>query len=731
LYTPDLRLDNISTHSSLEAAGSVLAIAFVILLLTSSKYRAQQAWYLWVICALLCMAVFDFLHALLKPGNTFVWLHSLAIFSGGFLACLSWLPRSFTKKLRANIVLAVVVGLTMMVGMISMGAPGLVPAMVGASGFSGLALALNILGGVFFVSGAAFFFILYRKTCDRGDLIFSVLCLLFGATGILFEFSVLWEFTWWFWHILQLCAFLGALSLVVITFRGVEKSLHEKAEQLERSNAKLEQSRDELQGLNARLQEEIDKQKQSEETLHKKIKDEEESRKATLYMLDDLSESKEKIEAAKQEWEQTFDAVADPIFLHDADGKILRANRAYAKQANLSIEELIGRPYWEVFPKSDQRPHCCDQDRDVMEESCTHCQRDFSIRHYVVHDGKGDYRYSIHLLADVTERKKAREALEASEEKYRSLAESTNTIPWKLDLSTGLFTYMGKHVEDLLGYPADSWKDVGIWSERIHADDRDQAVKYCFACTERGEDHEFEYRTMTKDGHAVWIRDYVSVVMGDDGPKELIGYMFDITEEKEAEKQLERSLEGTIQAISTAIEARDPYTAGHQQRVADVAAAIATEMGLDANCIEGIRLGATIHDIGKIQLPAEILTKPARLTEIEYTMVKEHPKVGYSILKSVEFPWPVADIAHQHHERMDGSGYPQGLKGNETCLEARIVSVADVVEAMSSHRPYRPGLGIDKALAEISKGRGELYDPIVVDACLKIFEEKKFEFKSA
>ena len=194
--------------------------------------------------------------------------------------------------------------------------------------------------------------------------------------------------------------------------------------------------------------------------------------------------------------------------------------------------------------------------------------------------------------------------------------------------------------------------------------------------------------------------------------------------------QMRASLAQTVAAISKAVEARDPYTSGHQRRVAELACAIAAGMGEDATRIEGIRLGGMIHDIGKLQLPAEILSKPGRLSEIEYSLVKIHPQVGYDILKDVAFPWPVADIAHQHHERLDGSGYPQGLKGGQICLEARIVAVADVVEAMASHRPYRPGLGIGKALEEIEQHRGTLYDPVVVDACLKLFRSAGYILES-
>ncbi|ATX79008.1 PAS domain S-box-containing protein/HDIG domain-containing protein [Mariprofundus aestuarium] len=197
---------------------------------------------------------------------------------------------------------------------------------------------------------------------------------------------------------------------------------------------------------------------------------------------------------------------------------------------------------------------------------------------------------------------------------------------------------------------------------------------------------------------------------------------------QESHEQLQQSLEGTVTAVAKAVEARDPYTAGHQRRVADLAAAIAAELGLDEERVKGIRLGATIHDIGKIQLPAEILSKPGRLSSIEFQLIQSHPQASYEILKDISFPWPVAEVAHQHHERIDGSGYPQGLKGEDICLEARIVAVADVVEAMNSHRPYRPGLGIDSALEEIREGRGSRYDEAVVDACLKLFAGKGFEF---
>lgn len=186
--------------------------------------------------------------------------------------------------------------------------------------------------------------------------------------------------------------------------------------------------------------------------------------------------------------------------------------------------------------------------------------------------------------------------------------------------------------------------------------------------------------------------------------------------------QLYKGLEETIQAIAATVEMRDPYTAGHQRRVAQLACAIARKMGVDDARIEGIRLGATIHDIGKIGVPAEILSKPSQLSPVEFQIVREHAAMGFDILKDITFPWPIAEIAHQHHERIDGSGYPQGLKGEGIYLEARIVAVADVVESMASHRPYRPSLGFPTALEEIVGNRGVLYDAQVVDACLQVLD---------
>ena len=209
----------------------------------------------------------------------------------------------------------------------------------------------------------------------------------------------------------------------------------------------------------------------------------------------------------------------------------------------------------------------------------------------------------------------------------------------------------------------------------------------------------------------------------------------DISARRSAEKELRESweklneaLKGTIQAMALTIEIRDPYTAGHQRRVSKLSCAIAQDLAMSEFQVEGLRVAGDIHDIGKIYVPAEILSKPGQITAIEYGIIKTHPQVGYDILKTIKFPWPVAQIVLQHHERLDGSGYPLGLVGDLILKEARILTVADIVEAMSSHRPYRPAQGIEKALAEVVQNKGRFYDVEAVDACVKLFQESRFQF---
>jgi PAS domain S-box-containing protein/putative nucleotidyltransferase with HDIG domain len=243
-------------------------------------------------------------------------------------------------------------------------------------------------------------------------------------------------------------------------------------------------------------------------------------------------------------------------------------------------------------------------------------------------------------------------------------------------------------------------------------------------------------KNVTKDGREIYCEWYNTPLVGDDG--QVIGVASlaqDVTDRQLAEESLREglsklrsTLKAAIDSLASAIEMRDPYTAGHQERVTRLARAIACEMGLSDERTEAIEIAGLIHDLGKLYVPAEILSKPTRLTDLEYAMIKMHAQAGYTILSKIDFPWPIARIVHEHHEMINGSGYPQGLTGKDILLEAKILCVADVVEAMSSHRPYRPALGIGAALEEIAQKRGILYDREVVDACLRLFREKHFKF---
>ncbi|MGA9350435.1 MAG: HD domain-containing phosphohydrolase [Anaerolineae bacterium] len=330
------------------------------------------------------------------------------------------------------------------------------------------------------------------------------------------------------------------------------------------------------------------------------------------------------------------------------------------------------------------------------------------------------------------------EALWKSEERFKRIARATNDAIWDLDLVTNA-VWWNEGVKTLFGYRAN---EVGYdpmwWREHIHPEDRERVVSGINAVINGGEEFwSDEYRYQRADGSYAHVFDRGYVLYDDSGkPVRMVGGIVDITERKRVEEELRqsfqklrRAFEGTVNALVSAIEIRDPYTAGHQRGVTQLACAIAKEMGLPEEQIEGIRMAGLIHDLGKINVPAEILSKPGPLTELEYGLIKMHPQIGHDVLNGViEFPWPVAQIVLQHHERMDGSGYPEGLAGEEILLEARILAVADVVEAMASSRPYREPRGIDEALGEISQNRGVLYDPEVVDACLKLFTEKGFKF---
>ena len=320
--------------------------------------------------------------------------------------------------------------------------------------------------------------------------------------------------------------------------------------------------------------------------------------------------------------------------------------------------------------------------------------------------------------------------LRKSEERYRTLFEDSRDAIY-LNNQEGELIDFNLSTLALFGYSREEM--LGIKTKTVFVNP-DEYQKLQEEIAKKGSVREFKAKLRKKDGTEMDC--LISSAVRQARDKSKLGYqgiIRDITELVSSREQIEKTLNdlrkalgGTIEAMALTVETRDPYTAGHQRRVSNLARGIATEMGVSKEQVQGVRMAGVIHDIGKISVPGEILSKPGDISQNELGIIKEHPQVGYNILKTVDFPWPIAQIVLQHHERMDGSGYPNGITGENILIEARILAVADVVEAMASHRPYRAALGIDLALNEISKNRGSFYDPKVVDACLRLFNEKGY-----
>lgn len=292
--------------------------------------------------------------------------------------------------------------------------------------------------------------------------------------------------------------------------------------------------------------------------------------------------------------------------------------------------------------------------------------------------------------------------------------------------------WVSENIASVLGYSVSEALEPDWWSKNLHPEDRLRAVNEAKRIFELGGGDHY-YRVKHANGTYLHIHDEMRAV-DNKTPRRFVGIWHDVSIEEQAQQQvqhystrLEKAFLGTVSCIATMVELRDPYTAGHESRVGDLAVSIAQVMGLDMDTQYGLRIAGLVHDIGKISIPSEYLTKPTALTKNEYLILQTHPGNGYDILKNVDFPWPIAEVAHQHHERVDGSGYPNGLKGAEILLEARIVAVADVIESMATARPYRHAQGIDKALEEIENNAGRLYDPEVAAAAIKLFREKGYQ----
>ncbi len=651
----------------------------------------------------------------------------------------------------------------------------------------------------------------------------------------------------------------------------------------------------------------------------------EENRSALLFMLEDLESGRRKIERAHQEWMTALDVVDDPIFLHDKEFRILRCNKAYQQCAGIPFEQIIGQPYYEVFPKNHAPLPCCLRAMEKAEEEAEEEEEEeeeeevavggaiYRSRSFSVHDEQGVHLYSVHILEDITEsrqadvqlrlfrdlldqssddifivdpatsrfldvnetacrdlrytrdellqrgvvdiqtvlcdavawqahvqelraqghallefealrkdgsrfpveaslrhitavnrvyiiamvrditgRKRAEVAIQHANRALAALSEVNRNLVYATDENELLQAICRAIVEQKdyrlawVGYVQhDEHKSIKIMAHAGHDDGYMDAMQLTWAETERGRgpggravrsgatqicqdmanDPQFlPWRAAAlergyascitlpltrRNGKVFGILSVYSTEVNAFSPaeidllEEMAGDMAfgvralhtrqerDLALEQNRQQlvRLQTNLEDTVRAIATIAEMRDPYTSGHQTRVADLAAAIARQMGLPEEQVHGIHLAGVVHDLGKIRIPAEILSKPGKISDIERSLIKVHPQAGYDVLQGIDFPWPIAQMVLQHHERLDGSGYPQGLKGDQIIIGARILSVADVVEAISAHRPYRPGLGIEAALDEITKQRGAYYDSQAVDACLAVFREQGYTFK--
>ncbi|MEK7875967.1 MAG: PAS domain S-box protein, partial [Pseudomonadota bacterium] len=461
----------------------------------------------------------------------------------------------------------------------------------------------------------------------------------------------------------------------------------------------------------------------------------------TVQDITERRRAEESLRESEQELRAIFEGAVDGIAVADAETrKFLTANAAMCRMLGYTREEIdrLGVP--DIHPKQDL-PRVMEQFERVLRGEIRTAadiptlRKDGSVFYADIKAAPirfGGKDCLLGIFHDITERMQAERELVEAEARFRGLVEQS--IAGIYIIQDGSFAYVNPRFIEIFGYGSAeeligrdplstvAEKDRGTVAENIRRRIDGEVASMSY-----------EFTGLRKNGSMIQLGVH-GVRAVHRGRPAVIGLIQDISEKKRAEEeiqryvaQLETAFMSTVEVATTISEMRDPYTAGHERRVAEIAVAIGAELGFDARRQEGLRVAGYLHDIGKITVPSEILSKPGKLTPIELQLIQQHSQASYDVLKDVEFPWPVAQVALQHHERMDGSGYPQGLKGDAILPEARIMAVADVVEAMSSHRPYRPGLGIDKALAEIARGRGTAYDAEAADACLRLFREKHYQ----
>ncbi len=457
-------------------------------------------------------------------------------------------------------------------------------------------------------------------------------------------------------------------------------------------------------------------------------------------------EAEKALRASEERYRAIFQSVVEGIYQSTPAGRYLSVNPGLARMYGYDAPEELMAAVTDIARQSFVRPEDRARALEILE-------RDGELKNFIserrrkdgstlwvrnnaraIRNEQGKTLYYTGTTEDITERVRAETTLKASEEKYRNIFENAVEGIFQSSLD-GRFFSVNPALARMYGYDTaeeflESVTDAAT-QLFVNPDDRG---RYLRVLLREGVATNHVSRRKRRDGTMIWVSVNARIVRDAGGNLTYIeGTVENVTKRIAAEKRLQealsrlqRAFRTTIQVLVAAVETRDPYTAGHQRRTAHLARAMAREMGLPPDRIEGISTAGYIHDIGKISCPSEILAKPTKLTPVEFALIKDHARKGFDILKDVDSPWPLAEMVHQHHERLDGSGYPRGLQGEALCLEARILAVADVVEAMASHRPYRPPLGVEAALEEIAQYRSVRYDPAAVDACLTLFRHKGF-----
>lgn len=447
--------------------------------------------------------------------------------------------------------------------------------------------------------------------------------------------------------------------------------------------------------------------------------------------------AEEKLRESEANFRRSMDESPLGIRIVTADGETLYANRAILDIYGFeNLAEFQSVPLKQRYTPASYEEYLARKakrdrgERDQDEYTIDIVTKSGGIRHVrafrkqIVWNGQPHDQI---IYQDITRQVQAEAALRESENQYRSVFQNAQEGIFRAT-PEGKFLMANPAMARILGYgsPEELMDSVTDIANQLyaHSEQRAQTIKR-MEQQDLIENEELQF--IRKDKSLIWASLTIQAIRDEQGKTLYFeGLMEDITSRRNSVEQLRKALGGTIQAIASVVETKDPYTAGHQRRVADIARAIAREMGLSPEQISGLRMAAIIHDIGKVSVPSEILSSPRKLTALEFNLIKTHAQSGYDIVKDIEFPWPIARMIIEHHERMDGSGYPNGLTGDKILPESRILAVADVVEAMATHRPYRPSLGLEKALDEIAKNRGRLYDPEIVDACLRLFREKGY-----